>query len=128
MWLALLAMLLTLVIGLWMGRSFSPAVAPYVGLAVLVLLGSGLRALRVRSEGRYSQRGIVYDCLSTLVAVIGLAWLGEQLSLGRVGNVPALTLALEVVLAARILGCAEQLGRRAQGERGEDTARKGDPL
>lgn len=109
MWLALLVMLALLSLGLWLGVSVSTVQAPYLGLLILVLLDGGLRLLRTALSGRPVGIAALSEPAGLAVVVLGLAWLGERLSLGRVGGVPSFTLAIEIVLAARILGGAEDL-------------------
>lgn len=104
MWLAVLIMAVTFSLGLALGWSVSSAWAPYLGLAIILLIEGALRALRRNLAGVYSDRGLGYYLLSMGAIVLGLAWLGDQLGLGRVGSVPSLTLALEVALSLRILG------------------------
>ncbi|MCZ7600065.1 MAG: hypothetical protein M5U09_23210 [Gammaproteobacteria bacterium] len=104
MWLALLAFAVSLTIGLRAGWTVTSAAAAEVSLLLLVLVEAGLRALRRNLAGVYTDRGFSYYLVTMSVAVLGLAWLGEQLSLGRVGPVPSLTLALEFALAFRMLG------------------------
>lgn len=109
MWLPLAALLVTLALGLALGFSVSTSWAPYLGLLILVLLNAGLRALRRNLAGRYTNRGFWYHLLSTSAVVLGLGWLAENLSLGRVGSTPALTLALLVVLATRIFNDVDEI-------------------
>lgn len=104
MWLAVVAAVAAFLFGLAVNLTASTAHAPYLGLLVVVMLESGARALRRNLSGLYTDRGYGYYLVSMIVVVFGLAWVGEQLSLGRVGNVPSLTLAVEVALSVRILG------------------------
>ncbi len=104
MWLAVVAAVVAFLFGLAVNLTASTAHAPYLGLLVVVMLESGARALRRNLDGLYTDRGYGYYLGSMIVVVFGLAWVGEQLSLGRVGNVSSLTLAVEVALSVRILG------------------------
>jgi len=103
MWLALLVFGALLAIGLQVGWMVTSAQAVVLSLLLLVLLEAG--ASFAAEPGRALYRpGFRYYLVTMSVAVLVLAWLGEQLSLGRVGQVPSLTLALEIALALRMLG------------------------
>ena len=104
MWRAILALAVMVAIGLQAGWTVTSAHAVWVSLLILVLVEAGLRALRRNLDGVYTDRGFSYYLVTMTLAVLSLAWLGEQLSLGRVGQVPSLTLALEIALAFRMLG------------------------
>jgi small basic protein len=133
MWLALLAFGAALAYGLHAGWTVTTAAGAEVSLLVLVLVEAGLRALRRNLAGVYTDRGFSYYLLTMGVVVLGLAWLGEQLSLGRVGQVSSLTLALEIALAFRMLSHVDairealvQPGGEAASETGNGPGWPGD--
>ncbi len=121
MWLALLVFGALLAIGLQVGWMVTSAQAVVLSLLLLVLLEAGLRALRRNLAGLYTDRGFGYYLVTMSVAVLVLAWLGEQLSLGRVGQVPSLTLALEIALALRMLGQIDAIREALVQPSGEAT-------
>jgi len=110
-----------LAIGLQVGWMVTSAQAVVLSLLLLVLLEAGLRALRRNLAGLYTDRGFGYYLVTMSVAVLVLAWLGEQLSLGRVGQVPSLTLALEIALALRMLGQIDAIREALVQPSGEAT-------
>lgn len=109
MWLAWLALALGLTAVLLGGWSVDTAYAGYVALLVIVLLESAARALRGHVTGDLSDRDLGWHAAAMACAVLVVAWVGEQLSVGRVGSVPSVTLALEVALAFRILAHVDAL-------------------
>ncbi len=120
---ALLVLLVTCLAGVWSGWSAPAALLPYGALLVLVLVESAARAVRRWLEGAYNERDFGYYLGSMAVAVTALGWLGDWLSLGRIGAVPSLTLALEVALCVRTLGHVDA-ARTAWVDRNERLASK----
>ncbi|NUQ00813.1 MAG: DUF1290 domain-containing protein [Armatimonadetes bacterium] len=121
---AVVAFALALGLGLGSGLTATSALAPYLALATVALLESAVGALRAWLEqggGRSPGEPLV-----NLAVVLLLAWLGEHLSLGRVGTVSSLTLALEMALVVRILTHLEAIraARRAAVADQDTGARK----
>ena len=94
---ALLALLIGAIVGLYMQPTIPAPVAPYLPVAVVAALDALFGAVRARLDHTFSDRIFLVSFLSNVVLAVFLVFLGDQLNVGD-----ALETAVIVVFGVRI--------------------------
>lgn len=94
---ALLALLVGAIVGLYMQPTIPTPLAPYLPVAVVAALDALFGAVRARLDHTFSDRIFLISFLSNVVLAVFLVFLGDQLNVGD-----ALETAVIVVFGVRI--------------------------
>lgn len=94
---ALVALVVGAVIGLFFQPTLPAALVPYLPVAVVASLDAVFGGVRAQLEGSFSERVFLVSFLSNVVLAVFLVFVGDQLAVGG-----ELSTAVLVVLGVRI--------------------------
>lgn len=94
---ALIALVIGAIIGLFFQPTIPTALAPYLPVAVVASLDAIFGGVRAQLDGSFSERVFLISFMSNVVLAVFLIFLGDQLSVGG-----ELSTAVLVVLGVRI--------------------------
>jgi small basic protein len=107
---AIMALVIGVIIGLWLDPTVPVWVQPYLPIAVVAALDSVFGGIRARLDGIFDAKVFVVSFMSNVVVAALIVLLGDELGVGA-----QLSTAVVVVLGIRIFGNAAAIRRHLFG-------------
>lgn len=103
---ALFALALGVLLGLWLDPTVPEWAQPYLPIAVVAALDALFGGVRARLDGKFDAKVFVVSFVSNVVIAALIVWLGDELGVGA-----QLSTAVVVVFGIRIFGNAAAIRR-----------------
>jgi small basic protein len=96
---AVLALLIGVVLGVWLDPTVPAALQPYLPIAVVAALDAVFGGVRAKLDGIFDDKQFVISFISNVLVAALIVYLGDQLGVGG-----QLSTGVVVVLGVRIFG------------------------
>ncbi|MCO1577434.1 MULTISPECIES: small basic family protein [unclassified Crossiella] len=103
---ALFALAMGVLLGLWLDPTVPEWAQPYLPIAVVAALDALFGGIRARLDGKFDAKVFVVSFVSNVVIAALIVWLGDELGVGA-----QLSTAVVVVFGIRIFGNAAAIRR-----------------